>query len=73
MATEDAYIMQKVSYTHALKRDNNIPKTIYTQQKKLRKSQKTMQYKTPKQTIIQLLFICLDTCHRLRKTFTLVC
>ena len=29
--------------------------------------------RTSKQTIIQFLFICLDTCHRLRKMFNLVC
>ena len=46
---------------------------LYTQQKKLRKSQKNMQHNNTKKTIIQSVFICLDTCQRLRKMFILVC
>ena len=50
-----------------------VKKIIYTQQKKLRKSQKTMQNQNTKANNHSILFFCLDTCHRLRKMFTSVC
>ena len=51
---------------------NSTMMTIYTQQKKLRKSQKNMQHKNIKANTHSFFIFCLDTCHRLRKMFTLV-
>ena len=58
---------------------HNLYKLVYTftviiySTKKLRKSQRTMQHENTKANNYSNFFICLDTCHRLGKMFTLVC